>query len=72
MISRCAVANSSDDIVITALDAVHWTISAWAAVTQLTISNNFQATGFKPSLKQETTKWIKKPILTIFPRPFEH
>ena len=56
MISRCAVASSSDDIVITALDAVHWTISAWAAVTQLTISNTFQATGFKPSLNQETTK----------------
>lgn len=56
MISRCAVASSSDDIFITALDAVHWTIGAWAAVTQLTISNTCQTTGFKPSLNQETTK----------------
>ena len=56
VIFRCAVASSSDDIVITALDAVHWTISAWTAVTQSTISNTFQATGFKPSLNRETTK----------------
>ena len=42
----------------TALDGVHWTISAWAAVTQLTIRNTFQATGFKPSLNQETTKTL--------------
>jgi hypothetical protein len=56
VISRCAVANSSDDIVITALDAVHWTSSAWAAVTQSTINNTFQTAGFKSSLNQETAK----------------
>ena len=56
MISRCAVARSSEDIVITALDAVHWTSSAWAAVTQSTICNTFQKAGFKSPLNQETAK----------------
>ena len=46
MISRCAVATSSNDIVITALDAVHWTKRAWQAVTQSTIRNTFRTAGF--------------------------
>lgn len=58
MISRSAVANSSDDIVITALDAVHWTSSAWAAVTQSTINNTFHTAGFKSPLNQETAKTL--------------
>ena len=46
MISRCAVASSSDDIIITALDAVHWTKRAWQAVSQSTIRNTFRTAGF--------------------------
>ena len=56
VISRCAVASSPDDIVITALDAVHWTSSAWAAVAQSTISNTFRTAGFNFPLNQETAK----------------
>jgi hypothetical protein len=53
-----SVANSSDDIVITALDAVHWTSSAWAAVTRSTINNTFQTAGFKSAVNQESTKTL--------------
>jgi hypothetical protein len=55
VISRCAVASSSDDIIITALDAVFWTKSAWEAVTQSTIRNTFQIAGFVHSKTQDTT-----------------
>ncbi|CAF4957098.1 unnamed protein product, partial [Rotaria socialis] len=41
VISRCALATSPDDIIITALDAVTWTKNAWESVTQLTIRNTF-------------------------------
>ncbi|CAF3934434.1 unnamed protein product, partial [Adineta steineri] len=52
VISRCAVANSPDDIIITALDAIHWTKSAWEAVTQSTIINTFRKAGFLHSNTQ--------------------
>ncbi|CAF2766906.1 unnamed protein product [Rotaria sp. Silwood2] len=55
VISRCIVATSSDDIIITALDAVTWTKSAWEAVTQSTIRNTFQVAGFVDSNAQYTT-----------------
>ncbi|CAF2189462.1 unnamed protein product [Rotaria magnacalcarata] len=45
VISRCAIATSSDDIIIEALDAVHWTKRAWQAVTQSTIGNTFRTAG---------------------------
>ena len=54
VISRCAVASSSDDIVITALDAVYWTKSAWENVTQSTICNTFRTAGFVSSKVQDT------------------
>ena len=54
VISRCAVATSSDDIIITALDAVHWTKSAWEAVTQSTICNTFRMAGFFSSEIDDT------------------
>lgn len=56
MISRCAVASSSDDVVITALDAVHWTSGAWTAVTHSTIINTFQTAGFKAAPNEEPAK----------------
>lgn len=55
VISRCTVATSSDDIIITALDAVTWTKSAWEAVTQSTIRNTFRVAGFVDSNAQDTT-----------------
>ena len=54
VISRCAVARSADDVIITALDAVYWTRSAWQAVTQSTIRNTFQAAGFIYPSVQDT------------------
>ncbi|CAF1297874.1 unnamed protein product [Rotaria magnacalcarata] len=54
VIFRCAVANSSDDIVITALDAAHWTKNAWQAVTQSTICNTFRMAGFVNPNTQNT------------------
>ncbi|CAF3290529.1 unnamed protein product [Rotaria socialis] len=46
VLSRYAVATSSDDIIITALDAIHWTKRAWQAVTQSTICNTFRTASF--------------------------
>ncbi|CAF2706287.1 unnamed protein product [Rotaria sp. Silwood2] len=54
IICRCAVAKSCEDIVITVLDAVHWTNNAWKAVNQSTICNAFQTSGFKCSIIQPT------------------
>ncbi|CAM4823844.1 unnamed protein product [Rotaria magnacalcarata] len=56
VILRCAVANSSDDIVITVLDAAHWTKNAWQAVTQSTICNTFRMAGFvNPNTQSESS-----------------
>ena len=55
VISRCSIANSVDDIVITALDAVHWTKNAWKAVTQTTICNTFRKAGFANRTTQSDT-----------------
>ena len=55
VISRCAIATSSDDIVITALDAVHWTKTAWQAVTGSTIRNTFRTAGFIYPTTEEIT-----------------
>ncbi|CAF4932036.1 unnamed protein product, partial [Rotaria socialis] len=56
VILTCAIANSSDDIVITALDAAHWTKNGWQAVTQSTICNTFRMTGFvNPNTQHETS-----------------
>ncbi|CAM4832924.1 unnamed protein product [Rotaria magnacalcarata] len=58
IISRCAVAQSCEDIVITALDAIYWTNNAWKAINQSTICNSFQTAGFKSSNIQSTTNAI--------------
>ena len=55
VISRCAVASSSDDIIITALDAVHWTKTGWQAVTESTIRNTFRAAAFIHPDAEETS-----------------
>ncbi|CAF4851692.1 unnamed protein product, partial [Rotaria socialis] len=56
VILSCDVANSCDDIVITALDAAHWTKNAWQAVTQSTICNTFRMTGFaNPNTQSESS-----------------
>ncbi|CAF1535025.1 unnamed protein product [Rotaria sordida] len=54
VISRCALATSPDDIIITALDAVTWTKNAWESVTQLTIRNTFRMAGFVHPNTQDT------------------
>ncbi|CAF3357329.1 unnamed protein product [Rotaria socialis] len=54
VISRCALATSPDDIIITALDAVTWTKNAWESVTQLTIRNTFHMAGFVHPNTQDT------------------
>ena len=54
VISRCAVASSADDVIITALDAVYWTRSDWQAVTQSAIRNTFQTAGFNFPDTQDT------------------
>ncbi|CAF3500964.1 unnamed protein product [Rotaria sp. Silwood1] len=54
VISRCALATSPDDIIITALDAVTWTKNAWESVTQLTIRNTFRMAGFAHPNTQDT------------------
>ncbi|CAF1535011.1 unnamed protein product [Rotaria sordida] len=54
VISRCALATSPDDIIITSLDAVTWTKNAWESVTQLTIRNTFRMAGFVHPNTQDT------------------
>ena len=60
MILRCAVAKSAEDIVITALDAVGWTNSAWQAVTQSTIRNTFRMAGFTCPDAQAATSSVSE------------
>lgn len=56
VISRCAIATSSDEIFITVLDAVHWINDAWYSVTQSTITNTFKSAGFIYPNNQVPTK----------------
>ena len=46
LISRCATAQSLDDIKITPLDAIHWIDSAWQSISAATICNTFRSAGF--------------------------
>lgn len=46
--------NTVDDIIITALDAVHWAANAWNNVTGSTISKTFQIAGFVNPNNQPT------------------
>ena len=47
------MSNTADEIVITALDAVHWAANAWKAVTESTITRTFQTAGFIHSNDQQ-------------------
>ncbi|CAF4213616.1 unnamed protein product [Rotaria sordida] len=47
VISRCATAQSPDDIKITPLDAIYWVDASWQAVSELTIRNTFRSAGFE-------------------------
>ena len=46
IIAQCTMANSIDQIVVTALDAIQWINEAWNIVTSNTIRNCFRAAGF--------------------------
>jgi hypothetical protein len=45
IIARCSTAQSIEDIVVSALDAVNWIDSSWRAVTETTICQTFRAAG---------------------------
>ena len=47
IISRCEVVSTPDQVIITALDAVHWIATAWNDVTPPTIVNTFRKAGFQ-------------------------
>lgn len=46
VIARSATAQSTNDIVVNALDAIHWIHSSWKSVTETTIRNTFLSAGF--------------------------
>ncbi|CAF1110764.1 unnamed protein product [Rotaria sordida] len=47
VISRCATAQSPDDIKITPLDAIYSVDASWQAVSELTIRNTFRSASFE-------------------------
>ncbi|CAF4522183.1 unnamed protein product, partial [Didymodactylos carnosus] len=55
IIARCTIAQTSNDIKITPLDAIYWIDAAWKAVTDTTIRNTFRATGFTDIQHNDTT-----------------
>ncbi|CAF1415749.1 unnamed protein product [Adineta ricciae] len=74
IIARAGVVTTAEDISITALDAVYWIDSAWAAITETTVRNTFKSAGFeKPfaindidiqqiSIANEVTSAVDKSI----------
>ena len=46
IISSCTLAKTIAEVVITALDAIHWIDAAWKDVTDTTIRNTFRTAGF--------------------------
>ncbi len=51
VIANANVAMTADDIIITALDAVHWIACAWKEVTEESIRSTFRSAEFeKPSM----------------------
>ena len=46
IIAQCTMANSIDQITVTALDAIRWIDEAWNTVTSNTIRNCFRVAGF--------------------------
>jgi hypothetical protein len=47
IISSCTLALTSDQVVVTTLDAIYWIQAAWNNVSESTIRNTFRTAGFE-------------------------
>ena len=47
IISSCTMAYQPEQVVVTALDAIHWILAAWDDVSESTICNTFRTAGFQ-------------------------
>jgi DDE superfamily endonuclease len=63
IIAQCSVAQTVDQISITALDAVKWIDSSWKTVTELTIQNGFRAAGFVNSFTASSLSTIDTDVI---------
>ena len=56
IIRSCTLTSTLDQVIITALDSVHWIEQAWKDVTESTIRNTFRTAGFKYSDQTNETE----------------